>query len=500
MSYPTNNDDERARNIVQGMGLLTLQNIATSVLGFFFLFAVIHLIPEFQYGVYSAVLVTVTITATIAGLGISFAAVRFVAYHNSDSESWDAAKKSLLLSLLVAGVTTALYVALSPEFSLYFTKNTSWTWAFILGGGWIFTATMATTFQGALQGLKKYSKLAKIIFLSRLIMVVVSISVLYFFRLLELALSAWVLFYGLICIWIFMSIGKPLLAAKGTYRFSTILRYSLPLGIAGIIGVVATSSDTVVVGGYLNPSLLGVYQAAISVSSVLSVVAVTPLITALFPEISSSRTIGDISNGVRLTFRFATIIVLPTTLLFAAVSPQLLSLFTSGGVYLAGTLTLELVALFYVFVAIQTMLLTLLQAVGKTTQVILVGVVTSLTDIGVALLLVPHFGLAGAVTSRVAVSLDGAAVCMYLSRSYMGNLDKRGFYLKGVISSFIPFAIILFLSTVLTSRLISLIPYTVLFALIYLVCIRQLHLLTKEDRAYLTHTLPRRLRKFVDYL
>ncbi len=237
--------------------------------------------------------------------------------------------------------------------------------------------------------------------------------------------------------------------------------------------MVATSSDSVVVGGYLNPSVLGVYQAAISVSSVLSVVAVTPLITALFPEISSSKTIGDISNGVRLAFRFATIVVLPVSLLFAAVSPQLLSLFTSGGVYLAGTLTLELVALFYVFVAMQTMLLTLLQAVGKTMQVILVGIVTASTDIGVALLLVPHFGLTGAVTSRVAVSLDGAAVCMYLSRSYMGNLDKRGFYLKGLVSSFIPFAIIILLSTFLTSRLISLIPYAVLFALVYLVCIRQ---------------------------
>ncbi len=123
ISYPTNNDDERARNIVQGMGLLTLQNIATSVLGFIFLFAVIHLIPTFQYGVYSAVLVTVTITSTIAGLGINYAAARFVAYHSGDDESWDAAKKSLLLSLLVVSVTTALYLVFSPVFSLYFTKK-----------------------------------------------------------------------------------------------------------------------------------------------------------------------------------------------------------------------------------------------------------------------------------------------------------------------------------------------------------------------------------------
>jgi O-antigen/teichoic acid export membrane protein len=503
VSYPpSNNDVGRARNIIQGMGLLTLQNLATSLLGFVFLFVLIRSVTVYQYGVYSAVLVIVSIATTIAGMGVNLAATRFVALHGGeeDAQSWDAAKKILLLSLLLTGVTTAFLLVISPLLSLYFVKNTAWTWAFLMGGGWVFTSSIANTFMGLLQGLKRYAQLAKVLFFSRLAMTVLTIALLYFFRTIELAFLGWIVFYVLISLWIFSSIGKNLLASKANYRYTTIIRYSVPLGIAAIIAIFATSSDSVVVGGYLNPTSLGIYQAAISVSTVLGVVAVTPLSTALFPEISSAKTPSDISNGVRLTFRFATFIVLPTSLFVVGVSTQLLSLFASGGAYLAGTFTLELIALFYVFVAIQTVLLVLLQAIGKTLEVILVGAVTATTDIGVALLLVPHFGLAGAVTSRVAVSLDGAIVAMYLSRKYMGSLDKRDFYVKGIFSSFVPAALIFFLSTYVSSRLLTLLPYAIVFAGLYLLCVKALHLVTLEDRSYLTHTLPGRLRKLADYL
>lgn len=485
------------------MGLLTLQNIATSGLGFIFLFVTIRLVSNFQYGIYSAVLVTMTIASTFAGLGVNYAATRFVSLHgggDDEKASWAAARNSFLLSLLLTGIATVVYASLSPLFSLYFAKNTSWTWAFLLGAGWVFTVSLSNTLQGILQGLKKYVQLAKILFVTRFAMVVFTVALLYFYRSIEIPLLAWILYYSLVSLWIFFSIANNLRSAPDKYQYSTILRYALPLGVAAIIAAFSTSSDSVVVGGLLNPSSLGVYQAAISISGVLGVVAVTPLTTALFPEISSSKTSGEVSNGVRLAFRFATFIVLPISLFVAAVSSQLLALFTSGGVYLAGTLTLELIALFYVFVAIQTMLQILLQAVGKTVEVIVIGVVTAATDIGLSLLLVPHFGLAGAVTSRAAVALDGALVAMYLSRKYMGNLDRKGFYLKGILSSAAPFAILFVLSAVFSSRLITLVPYAVAFALLYLLCVRQLHLLTQEDRAYLVHTLPGRFRRFVDYL
>src|SRR5580704_880500 len=78
-SIRTGGGDERARNIVQGMGLLALQNLATSVLAFFFLIAIIRLLPVVQYGIYSAILVTVNIASSFATAGLNLAATRYVA-------------------------------------------------------------------------------------------------------------------------------------------------------------------------------------------------------------------------------------------------------------------------------------------------------------------------------------------------------------------------------------------------------------------------------------
>ena len=73
------------------------------------------------------------------------------------------------------------------------------------------------------------------------------------------------------------------------------MKYTVPLGVAGIIAVFSSSADQVVVGGYLTPLSLAVYNAAVTVSGVLGVVLVTPLTTALLPEASSS-----IDKGHRL--------------------------------------------------------------------------------------------------------------------------------------------------------------------------------------------------------
>jgi len=499
---PADSGNERARNIVQGMGSLTIQNLGTSVLGFLFLVGVIRLIPQVEYGIYTAIVVTVTIASAFAGFGLNLAATRYVAFLRREDEktSWVAARKIVLLSVVLTVVVTSFYLALSPLLSIYFTKSTSWTWSFLLGGIWLFSNSISGTLQGIILGLKKYAQLAKILFVSRLSMVVLAIGVLFFDHSVGIAIFAWVIFNIVILLWILAMIGKNLLSAPGTFGYANILRYVLPLGVAGVIAAFAGSSDTVIVGGYLNTSFLGVYGAATQISGVLGIVVLGPLTSALLPEVSSSKGVRDASYGLRLAFKFATLAILPASLLVAGVSTQLLTLLnTSGGVYLAGKLTLELIALFYVFLAIQNILLVLLQAVGKTMMVIVVGIVTAVTDIGLAVLLVPHFGLGGAVASRVAVYLGGAFVSIYLARSYMKNLDKSSFYLKGALAAGLPFVVILVLTSLVSSRVITLIPYAIVYAILFLACVKWFRLLSEEDRSFLSQTLPGRFRKFVGY-
>jgi len=494
-------ETQRARNIVQGMGSLTAQNLGTSVLGFVFQIALLHLIPLAQYGVYSAVGVAIAIAGTCATFGLNQSVARYVAMlrQQDEQKSWVAVRKILYLALGLTIVITAVYLALAPYLSLYFTKGTTWTNLFILSGVWLFLTPLSSICLGIIQGLRKYTLLAKMSFIPKLVMVVFAVGSLILYRNVEVAILAWVIYTGIIVAWTLTITGRNMMRAKGEFQYSAILKYTSPLGTAGIITIIASSADLVVVGGYLNSASLGVYNAALVVSSILGSLFVSPLATALLPEMSSSNSDADISNGLRLALRFAFLLVLPASLLLAALSNQMIELFSSGGAYLAGSPSLELIALFYLFVAVQSILIILFQAIGKTVYAMIVGFATVATDIGLSLLLVPSLGLVGAASAKVSVGIVGALVGYYFARKYLQKLDKASFYFKGLIAALIPFAVTLGLSHY-SIRLLSLVPYTIIYVLIFLASVKFLKLLNSEDREFISHILPKFMQRLANRL
>ncbi len=501
-TLPEQPKDERAKNIAQGLGSLTLQNLATSVLGFLFLSALLRLLSPVQYGVYSAVNVSVSIGSTFAMLGLNQAMARYVAFlHQRDeAQSWAAARRILALALFFTVIVTGVYAAATPYLSTYFTKTSSWTGVFLLAGVYLFLGSLSGICLGIIQGLKRYVLLAKMLFASKVVMVLFGVGALFLYRNVSVPILAWIIYSTFIVAWTFALTARKIARESGTFSYSSILRYSYPIGVAAIIGAVASSADIIVVGGYLNPISLGVYNAAVTISSILSAVLVGPLTTAFLPEVSSSSSEAEISNGLRLALRFSVLVMLPASLFVAAVPSQLISLFSGGRGYLAGSSSLELIAVFYLFLAIQMILVVLFQAVGRTTYVMVIGFATVASDIGVSILLVPRLGLVGAAAAKVSVGVVGAVIGLYLARNYLKDVGKTGFYLKTIASALIPFLVTYDLTHLVSNRTVTLAPYAIVYSLVFLLCIKGFKLLSEEDKSFVSHILPRSLRPFLRYV
>ena len=495
---PTENY-QRARNITRGIGSLTVQNIATSILGFVFSAGLIRLLPIFQYGAYSAVASSAGVGVSFATLGLQYASAKFVA-SSFDSSRWSSARATMRLTLIFSLVASVVYVALAPFLSLYFMKSTQYSWLFVIGGLWLFTSATQAVLLGVLQGLKMYSLIAKMLLATRAVMIAFTFGTLYFYRNIGVGIFAWVLYYSILMVWTALIARKnrvPLVTKSANEisgaSYSTIMRYSLPLGIAALMSIIASTSQFFVIGGYLDPVSLAIFNAAVTLSGVLGAVLVIPLNTALFPEIaSSSEQKEQVSNGLRLAFRFLFLAVLPASLFVAAVSSQLLILYTNDGNYLAGSGALEIIAGFYIFPSMQIVLYSVLQAIGKTKQVLIVGGATAATGILASVTLVPIFGLDGAALSTSIIGLIGTVVAMYLAREYTGLLrDSTAFYSKAVFASVTPFIVLYLLSTYYFSHgLLSLIPDFAIGFLSYAALIKSLKLLSEEDRGYLVHLVP----------
>ncbi|MDA4126933.1 MAG: polysaccharide biosynthesis C-terminal domain-containing protein, partial [Thaumarchaeota archaeon] len=278
-------------------------------------------------------------------------------------------------------------------------------------------------------------------------------------------------------------------------HFGRVLRYSGPLGLATVVAVIASSADIVVVGGYLNPISLGVYYAAITIASVLSALFVAPLTTTLFAEASfSHQRVEELTRGTALALRFTAFTVLPASFLAAAIAGQLFELFSGGSGYSAGIPSLQLITVFYVFAVVQLVLFSVLQGVGRTKAVLVVGLVTAFSEIGLSVSLVPGFGLIGAAASRVAVMVLGSLVSVYLMRGYLGGFTNYLFLAKAFVSSSIPAVVVYALTTFVSSKTITLLPYALIGLVLFLGCERGLKLVSPEDKEFLNQSMPAQIR------
>jgi len=277
--------------------------------------------------------------------------------------------------------------------------------------------------------------------------------------------------------------------------YHALLKYSIPLGIAGIFYVLTTNVDLLVVGGDLNPTSLGVYNTVVTISNVLNFVLITPLVTTLLPEASCRiRNPSDISNGMRLAIRFVALLVLPASLLVSALSPQLLELFSGGTKFQSGSEPLQIIAVFYVFFGVQFVIYSILQAKGNTVQVFVISAITAATIFGLSVALVPTLGLVGASIARSVSAIVGMAAAWYIAKDFLRSLDRTEFYAKASIAVLIPFVMILGLTTFWSHSVWTIFPYSLLGALVFVACLHLLKVLNEEDRSFLESAMPSSIR------
>jgi O-antigen/teichoic acid export membrane protein len=497
----------RESNIVRGITSLSAQNIGTSTLGFVFLGVILRLLPGTEYGVYSATSISVGIATTLSTMGLQYASARYLSFlgAKNSTRSSIVAKRIMLLAFVIASVATLAFEMISTPLSLYFTKSPRWTFAFTLSGFWLFSSSISLVLQGMLQGFRKYVSLAKILFFSRFSMACLSTLMLTVYRSVSIAIAAWIGYSVMVSIWIGILLIQSLSrktkeTEEGIPGYSQIMKYSFPLGVSGLLTIITFNADLLVVGGYLSSATLGVYNIAVAITSILTYVLVTPLVTAFLPELSIAMNISQLSNGFRLALRFVMLAILPASLIIAAMPRQMLLLFSGGGAYMIGTEPLQIISLFYVFLAMQTVIFALLQATSRTREILVVNIVTTLLDLTISIATVPHLGLMGAAIARDSTVVFGMVCSLLAARRFITTIGPKAFYIRAAICGVLPFLGVKILSTYISQSLITILPYSIIGLAIFLICLRTLRIISEEDRALGRHIVPAPFRAILAYL
>lgn len=483
---------DRNRNIVRGLGSLTIQSTLSALLGFAQFTVLVRFLAQPVYGAYVSVQVSASIAAAIAGLGLSSAVVKYLAPSSGPvGTGWGPAKAATYLTMAFTGAASLVFVLAAPNLSNYFLKTSADAWIFYLGALWVFISAVYTPVLSMLQAMRKYHRYSVILILSRFVAVSISVAAVVLYQSLATALVSNALYAALATAAVFPSVLGPLRRASAKGNYMTVLRYATPLGVAGVVSTIASSADIVVVGGYLSPSDLAVYNATVTISSILSSFFVVPLVTTLFAEtsFSAARAI-EVAKGTGLAMKFLLVTLFPASLLAVALSPQLFGLFSGKESYSVGIPYLQLITLFYVFYAVQTVSVYILQGVGRTRQVLIVGTLTAVGEIALSASLVPRVGLEGAAFSRVAIFVAGSLLALYFIRDHVPRPAPFRFAVRALLAATVPAAVVYILSAFLSDRVVTLIPYTALGLGLFVLCAKALKLLNDEDKSYLGHLLP----------
>ncbi|MDQ5842862.1 MAG: oligosaccharide flippase family protein, partial [Thermoproteota archaeon] len=398
-------------------------------LGFVFWFTLAKRVAPEIVGQVLVVTASATAVLAFAGYGSQITTSKYIAEYNARAMP-NVSKKifsmGLKIGLIVSASAAIIFFLLSQYLANSFYHDNSLTPLIIVAMAiFLPSQTILYCINGAFQGLQKmkYTALADSIFQGSKILISV---VLIFLGFGSFGIIAGVALGSLIAVSIALKIIRKLLRdnslkkkvedlpnLRHVMRFSALNYLSLGTSLLGL------QICYILLGSYYNFSSVAVF----GISALLSLIVggVTESVgKAILPTASEKREDGDerdLSVAVNFAFRLSIVLSGFIYIILLIAPAQVLSLLSKE--YAAASGVLGILILASIGGALAAFLYFMLNGMGKPQWVARISIITSLMEIGLAFLLVPHFGMQGASIAL----LVGALASDFLAIYYIRRLE-----------------------------------------------------------------------------
>lgn len=257
----------------------------------------------------------------------------------------------------------------------------------------------------------------------------------------------------------------------GNYNFK---RHIKPIGVFFAMTVattVYTNLDTVMLGIMKNDEVVGIYNAAIKVKS-LMVSLVTSLGTVLLPRLSyyyEQKMFDEFKEIISKAFSFVLLFAIPCCIYFIIYSKEIV-LFLSGEAFLDSIIPMCILMPTIVLIGLSNITgIQVLVPSGNERKVFYSVAVGAILDFGINILLIPSLGASGAAIGTLVAEFFVLAFQLCSMKNLMSTVVKK-IEFKQLTISIIPATVVLILfhdSITFSSVFISLAISAILFFAIY---------------------------------
>lgn len=204
---------------------------------------------------------------------------------------------------------------------------------------------------------------------------------------------------------------------------STQLKFSLPIGVAAIVGVISAQVDKLVISSYFTPDLFAVFSIGATELPFMGII-VNSVNAVILPEMSKRNDISSICDLYQGAVRKNALLLFPMFAFCFLFAPHIIQILYTAK-YMDAVLIFR-IYLFSIPVRIATYGL-LFQVFNRTRFIFYISIVTLVLNTMLSLLFIRLFGLKGPAISTIIVTYINVAFYLLLIRSKL-QLNLNGLF------------------------------------------------------------------------
>jgi O-antigen/teichoic acid export membrane protein len=486
-------------NVPRGTAYITAQQLVIYASSFVYYVVLVRILNLSQIGEISLLAAAAAVFATLTQLALPLAATRFISASigkGDPSTAGAVASTSLRLTITIAAPALVLSLLASPWIAQTVFKNADATAFLAVAFASSFLLDLVTLYGAYFLGLGRYAEMAyqNILYhpLSRGLGLVLAYKGLGPLGIpLGWAVGASLTLLLSLYLW------KGRLPRSNGFPVRPLLVFSLPLFASALIALVQGWGDIALLQALLGQlGTTGAYYIVVSSVAFLSILW-SPAAGALYPALSSSYASEGpltVSDKLGVATRLVNLTVLPAGAALAAVAPTALE--AVYGISLGNqAIPFAILAVTIIFSAQSLLLVTTLQAIGRTTHILGISLAATMIDLATVVFGAPALGTTAGAIGRALLSV---------SVTFLAWLSLRRF-VHAPVTKGLPKAMILALFSAgpltlvdgFLSRSFHLVPILrlpallTIFALCFLTASRALLVFTNDDFDLLENALPR---------
>ena len=412
--------NQSLQKIAKGTGIIFIGTIIGMLLGFVGRIILVRYITQTEYGIYCLALVIISIFVTISTLGLQEGSTRYIAYFRGKKEEGKVRGviSSSIKIAIIASISLAVISFFISDFisiSIFHTPALS-TPIKIFSIAIPFTV-LINVFIAIFRGFDRVD--AKVYFndiLRPVLYLLFLIAVVLFGLSFLGVVYACVLSIAVTCVVfvIYMVKKSPLSLRSGNSvtnpMTKELLFFSVPLLAVSMLMMVMSWTDTLMLGYFKTPDVVGLYNAALPLANLLTVVIVSVgfLYIPIISQVYGKNQMEELKRSYAISTKWCFIGTLPIFFVLFLFPDVVLNLLF-GSRYIGAAVALQILAFGFIFNSYFGTNYHTLIAIGKSKFIMYCHLASSVTNISLNLLLIPSFGIKGAAIAS-GVSFAGVTI------------------------------------------------------------------------------------------